>query len=311
MSRPYERRTRFYPNPRRPYERMISLETPLKRDQLEAYEDNLLWEIIRGQAVYHAINGALELNICFPTSYLNKAVEAWVPDVGWIVGRSQDAKNYYLARMKLPAYTADFVIAKVIAGAWTEIAAEGVDIDPSTTWHIKLEIKDSTLKGYREDMTTPKITTTDTAITTEGKWGTGGSGDADVEHIKFFTQCTCKLSEPASPTPKALRYYEVPIIGEGTEENPFRPQLPEEIVDHPRFGKVNRLAISWGAIIPSDRKTGKPIEYVGLIQVFEQPVRQDYLHPIPKCLETLEAITGVRRLRKDVFERRKKKLLES
>jgi len=311
MAKPYERRTRFYPDPRRPYERMVSLETPLKRDQLEAYEDNLLWEMIRGAAVIHAINGGVLANICFPTSYLNKTVEAWVTERGWVVARSQDANNFYWCRMISTATTADFDIRKTIAGTITVIASEAIDVNPSTIWKIKLEIENSTMKGYREDMTTPKITTSDTAITTEGKWGTGQSGDPTLEHIKMITFYSCVLGEPASPTPKVLRYYEVPIVGKGSFDNPFKPQLPEEITDHPTFGKVNRLAFSWGGIISTDRKTGKPIEYIGLIQVFEQPVRQKHLRSIHTCLSALEAVSGVKRLRKDIFERRKKKLLES
>jgi len=310
MAKPYERRTRFYPDPRRPYERMISLETPLKRDQLEAYEDNLLWEIIRGAAVYHVDNNIRRVAICFPTSYLNKGIEGFALDVGWVVGRSQGAGNHYRVNTARFATTLDFKLVKVVNDVLTTLAEEAVDIPIGTWWKIKLEITNTTLKGYREDMTTPKITATDTTFATEGKWGVGDDGKYDNRFSALISFATCKLVEPASPTPKALRYYEVPIIGEGTEENPFRSQLPEEIVDHPRFGKVNRLAISWGGIIPTDRKTGKPKEYTALIQIFEQPVRQDHLHPIPKCLEALEAISGVKRLRKDVFERRKKYLLE-
>jgi len=311
MAKPYERRTRFYPDPRRPFERMVSLETPLKRDQLKAYEDNLLWEAIRGAAVYHVENGLTYGAICFPTSYLNKGVEAFLSGLAWVVGRSQGAGNHYITQLYNPATTADFRLCKVVTDVITVLASEAVDVGTARYYKIKLEVVNSDLKGYREDMTTPKVTTTDTTFTTEGKWGVGDYGEYRSEFLKLSGIGTCKLVTPLSPSPKVLRYYEVPIIGEGTFDNPFRPQLSEEIIDHPIFGKVNRLAISWGGIIPSDRKTGKPKEYTALIQVFEQPVRQDYLHPIPRCLEALEAISGVKRLRKDAFERGKKKLLES
>jgi len=310
MSRPYERRTRFYPNPRRPFERMISLVTPLKRDQLEAYEDNLLWEAIRGAAVVLAINGWIGLEICFPTKYLNKGIEGWVKEIGLLLGRVQDPKNLYYLETVRPEVTADLRLRKIIAGTYTTLASEAVDIASYTYWKIKLEIVNSTLRGYREDMTTPKITATDTDIATEGYWGVDEYGSQDTGRALWLLSYTCKLVTPSSPSPKTLRYYEVPVVGTGTIDDAFRPELPEEIADHPRFGKVNRLAFSWGAIIPTDRKTGKPKEYTALIQIFEQPVRQDHLHPIPKCLEALEAISGVKRLRKDVFERRKKYLLE-
>jgi len=310
MAKPYERRTRFYPDPRRSYERMISLETPLKRDQLEAYEDNLPWEMIRGTAVLLIANDKVNFCVAFPTSYLNKGIQGWVSHGGGFCGRAQDASNFYRSRCHQGAATADFKLEKVIADVETLLASEAVDIGSKTNWEIKLEIVNSTLKGYRENMTTPKITTTDTDIAIEGKWGVWDFGDTSYRLLHLGTLYSVKLVTPTSPSPKVLRYYEVPVIGDGSIDNPFRPQLPKEIVDHPFFGKVNRLAISWGAIIPTYRKTGKPKDYVALVEIFHQPVRQDHLRSIRTCLEALEAISGVKRLRKDIFERRKKRLLE-
>jgi len=293
MAKPYERRTRFYPDPRRPFERMISLKTPLKRDQLEAYEDNLLWEIIRGAAVIHVDNNIIRGAICFPTSYVDKAVEAFVCDIGMVVGRSQGAGNYYRALTVMPASTADFRIDKIVSDVVTIIASEAVDITSETSWKIKLEIVGTTLKGYREDMVTPKINVTDTALA-NGKWGLIMRNDYPENPLYYAW-----LRAPSSLSPKPIAYFEVPIIGDGSEENPFRPQMPEELTSHPELGTRNLLALSHASLIPSDPTTGRPIYGTCLVRIFEQPDRDPTLRDIPTCLDTLRAMTGVTELTRD------------
>jgi hypothetical protein len=54
----------------------------------------------------------------------------------------------------------------------------------------------------------------------------------------------------------------LPIIGKGTREDPYRPKLPERIVNG-----VNELAVSWVALIPSDEVTGKPKNKIALVLV--------------------------------------------
>jgi hypothetical protein len=59
----------------------------------------------------------------------------------------------------------------------------------------------------------------------------------------------------------------LPIIGDGTRDNPFRVKLPERLVTHPVLNiKVNELAVSWVAIIPTG-EDGKPIHKVALVLV--------------------------------------------
>jgi len=279
------------------------------KEYLRAYDDNLPWEIVRDAAVSLVDVNKATSAICFPDTYTDKAIQAFVHEDGRVWGRAQDVDNFYWAHIVVPASTADFKLQKYVAGVLSTIATESVDLTPGTMWKIKLECKGTTIKGYREDMTTPKLSVTDTSFTTAGYFGVGDYGSYYNRYLPLVALTTAKLVEPASPSPKVLRFYEVPIIGSGTLEDPFRPKLPEEIVDHPIYGKVNRLALTWSAVIKSSPRTGKPEEYVTLVRILEQPVRQDHLRPIPRCLRTLEALKGVRRLTKDESVRLEKRLL--
>lgn len=112
----------------------------------------------------------------------------------------------------------------------------------------------------------------------------------------------------ASPQPKPIAYFEVPIVGDGSVENPFRVQMPEEIVTDPKLGKRNLLALTHSALIKTDRATGKPIEYTALVRVFEQPDRDVALRPISACLDALRAMAGVRELTREQAIARAKQL---
>jgi len=107
------------------------------------------------------------------------------------------------------------------------------------------------------------------------------------------------LRAPSSPSPKTLAYYEVPTIGSGTHEDPFRAQIPEEIVETPkpnpkhiekkhdllkakgwtteeiktfvpeafRTEKINRLALTTSVHIPSESNNGKPVHGTCILRV--------------------------------------------
>jgi hypothetical protein len=120
------------------------------------------------------------------------------------------------------------------------------------------------------------------------------------------------LRAAGSPSPKALGYYEVPIVGQGTLDDPYRPALPEiletptEIDSYPEWlrnaimankdGKVNRIAVSWGALIPTDPLTGKPLNPTCIIRVFDQPDRQPHLWKISEALAKIETIPTIMKL---------------
>jgi len=227
--------------------------------------------------------------------FADKAIEWWgVGDYSVGNARFADMDNFYQANQDSGRTTEDFLMCKNVAGVVTILGVEAVDLGASDCFRLKLSAVGTSLKAYRVDMVTPKITVTDTAFAS-GKWGvahtTAGALDAN-----FFL---AMLRAPSSPSPKTVAYFEAPVVGEGTMDNPFRAQMPEEIVELPDFGKVNRLAPSYGALIKSDRATGKPKEYTAIVRIFDQPDRQEHLRGIPECIESLKAMSGVKRLRRE------------
>ena len=146
------------------------------------------------------------------------------------------------------------------------------------------------------------------------------------------------LDDPLSPTPKPAAFFEVPVVGSGTLEDPFRAQMPEEVVVdwslNPTAKKKydvlkakgftdeeiailvpevlsvrkNLLALTHSSLIKTDRATGKPVDYVAIVRVFDQPDRGPALRPISKCLNALRAMPGVKELTRDEAIKRAKQI---
>jgi len=170
--------------------------------------------------------------------------------------------------------TADFFLNRRVAGALTTLWTEAVDVPAIRAQKIKCSVSGSTIACYRNDMTTPKGTVTDTAITGVGRWGTLVWTESPVQ-IWYV-----KLLSASSEIPKMKNpvWTLLPIIGKGTRDNPYRPKLPERIADHPVepeiYGKINELATSYSAIIPCDKKTGKPLHPVALCLIGSKTPRK-------------------------------------
>jgi len=224
-------------------------------------------------------------------------------DMSIVIGRYQGIQDHYGILQYSPATTADFILQKQVAGAFTDLGYEAVDLGSNEGFLVKIACKGTTISAYRDDMVTPKISVTDTSFA-KGRFGITWARLGTIE----IEPATVYLRKALSPSPRVLGYFEVPIIGEGTIENPFHPKMPEEIIDHPEFGKVNRSALSWGTLIKSDRKTGKPKEYIAIVRILEQPIRQEHLYDIPKCISALEAMSGVTRLKREEAIKRALKL---
>ncbi len=237
--------------------------------------------------------------------FANKAIEGWsCGGVNTLIGRFVDSDDSYFMDMYTGATGADSCrIQKVVAGTSTLLGYETQDLTTAPGYLFKFSISNTTLKGFRDDMTTPKVTVTDTAHAT-GKWGTRWREQELGQYAPF----SLILRAAASPSPKPLAYFEVPVVGDGTLEDPFRAQMPEEIVDDPVFGKTNRLALTHSALIKTDRKTGKPKEYVAIVRILEQVDRQPHLRPITDCIDALNRMMGVKKLKKKAAKKRAKEL---
>jgi hypothetical protein len=221
--------------------------------------------------------------------------------------RFSSVDNCYYGGVLTASTTADFRLEKVAAGTVTNLGYEGVDIGHNV-YNIRFTASGSTLKGYRSDLTTAKISVTDTSFST-GKWGMWGD-DCVVNHgageILPLEKLFWKLIAASSPSPKCIGYYEVPVIGKGTIDDPYRAALPEikeipttneldgydealrNAIKSNKDEKVNRIAVSHSALIPTDPITGKPLHTTCIVRIFEQTSRQPHLWSITEAVSKIE-----------------------
>ena len=201
---------------------------------------NYLEVIGKAQAIYAS-------TLATTDSFTDKASETFgiLPDIpAWIAqGRIQDEDNLYYIVYDVSASTQDFQLRKREAGTWTTLGYEAVDLSAETWTRTKIECVGSTIKAYRLDMTTPKITATDTTFTS----GYYGHHLFDKVGYKVLTSPElCILRAPASPLPQAKAIIEAEIIGSGTDEDPFRPNLAHEFATHDKYGQIDKLTVTWG-----------------------------------------------------------------
>lgn len=93
---------------------------------------------------------------------------------------------------------------------------------------------------------------------------------------------TARYPDAASPFLQAIAYFKVPIIGSGTDRDPYRAKMPEGLEENPKWGRINKFALTYSALIPTDDK-GKPIHDFALVIIFEQSGRQEHLAPVETC----------------------------
>ena len=249
-------------------------------------------------------------------AFADKAVWAAVQVDSWpyLFGRSQDYENFYFSLYNYFSFTYAHTLGKCVNGSITALASEQMwlDILGKGLAHV---CAGTTLKSMRYDMLEPvdpfdlppadgTLVATDTTFAVGrfgylplyGDYPHGGATPDSVWLKSPFSSSSSSISR-SERIAQVLAYFEVPVVGSGTKEDPFRPQMPEEAADHPVRGKFNRLALVWSALIPTDRATGKPVHGTAIVRVFDQPKRPKDLHPMPKCLEALRSMPGARELR--------------
>ena len=133
-----------------------------------------------------------------------------------------------------------------------------------------------------------KFTVTDSSHTS-GKFG---SRWVIAPGIAFTDVPGMKLVAPGSPSLTSVCYLEVPIIGSGTEKDPLRIKVPEDLVQDPSFGLVNRLSLTYSALIPT-MANGQPTVDKAIVRIFNTE-RQGTLRPFEESLLALKQVVGVR-----------------
>jgi len=205
-------------------------------------------------------------------SFTDKAVQyIAVATLSKAIARFVDGDNNYAQSHFTDESTADHKIILRSGGTNTTLATESVDLDSYVAYLYKFTVSGSTLSGYRDDMSTAKITVTDTTISS-GYFGYRWNGN----QIAGPLELTVKLVAPSSPLPKPLAVVEVPVTGKGTDEDPIRPQLPQDLKDPKELGlninkpQINLKSVTYGAI---DYKGGNTM----IIAIYKHGA--DYLDP--------------------------------
>jgi len=221
-------------------------------------------------------------------------------DVDWGLqsGRYDPAtEDRYWNRFRAPASTADHQLVKTLAGVYTLLGSEAVDLAAPHYAMWKLSCLGTSIESFRVQMGVSDIAATDADIA-EGYWNLMMRGDAaDPSRVVGV-----KSVSPGSSPPEVLAYLEVPLVGAGTKEDPFRVAVPERLVEDPELGWRNLLSVTHSAHIPVDRATGKPLYDTAVVRVFEQPDRDPALLPIEECIEEWLAMASspeVRMLTRD------------
>lgn len=202
----------------------------------------------------------------------------------FLAQRFIDLGNRYICFIDTGYSTSDFQMKKSINGKSTLLAYESVDLDLRLLHSFEFDVAGSILKGYRP-IGVEKLSVTDTDLAS-GKIGIM-SHHHPVRPYFLFTKVLPNYSELQQP----IIVIEYDVIGNGTDEDPIRPNMPEDLVEvsktdvtpeeweaiqsNPR-GKnglplVNRLAVTWGAI---DYK-GEPTMLCAIYPSTPRYVRKD------------------------------------
>jgi hypothetical protein len=195
----------------------------------------LIYLAMMDKAVPYGSDGTPHANYYATTdSFTDLAVELWslrVNDdlyrkLGPVV-RLQNAINLY----QLGLTSSYLGLIKRVNDTDTAIATYSLSTSPDTPRQLKLSVSGSTLKGFQADMTTAKITATDTTFAS-GKFGCKMPSSSNYyvsDGAWGFASAT--LRSPSSPAPQAIAIIETGVRGSGRVEDPFRPLFSENFME--------------------------------------------------------------------------------
>jgi len=160
-------------------------------------------------------------------SFTDKAIEGVISDRAMILSLRGDAewRNRYTLIVDASRSTKDLYIQRVVNTTTTDLGSEAVDLPSSSSHLCKFSVRGSTLKGYRADLTTPKITVTDTTFSSGYVLVGTGWARLTAFTLAYF------LRAPSSPSAQALAILEVETIGSGSSTDPFRPNMISDLVE--------------------------------------------------------------------------------
>jgi len=201
-------------------------------------------------------------------AFTDKALKARIYNSGGTLvfyARGKFGGDFYaLPDLRFYLSTEDFRITKNVSGTATVLASEAVDLDGF--YGIIGSISGSTLKAFRDDFTTPKLTATDTDIA-EGEFGfTSNEGNSN-----FVLYPIAELLAPLTEIPKPILIIEYDVVEKTDIKYGYKynaPDMPQDLVEvskdqvspeewkalqsNPKGANglplINKLAVTWGAI---------------------------------------------------------------
>jgi len=272
--------------------------------------DVLMYHVVNGKARFIYGEESSYWATCFPDPYTDRAVQTMLGLSGAVYvlptfARMADRGNFYAQLFYTGYTTQDHILRKQVAGAYTNLAIEAVDLTYQVMRSVKLSCSGTTISAYRADLATPKLSATDTSHAS-GYFGVGNCYSKYDQSYSAEALMHAKMVGASSPV-RATNYFEAPVIGSGMLEDPFRAAVPERVATHPVHGTINLLAFTHSSLIKTGAD-GRPAEFVAVVRVLEQPDRPAYLDPISAALDEFRAMSGVRELTLDEAKARAKRL---
>ncbi len=223
----------------------------ITRDKLEYPTEDVSFAYLQaiGKVYSYPDEGHMAGSLLFGTvdSFADKSVEVFITgEIGYVYARWSDDDNFYRTYQETGLSTADHKLHKFVGGTNTELGSESVDLNDYYMYRYKLSCNGSAIKSFRVDMTTPKISVTDTDLAS-GKYGIF-SPNSDAYPSLYGS---IYLRAPSTKLPQLKAIVEFDIIGSGTEEDPIRPNLKQLFDQHPELDKqIDKTAVTWGAFDP-------------------------------------------------------------
>jgi len=224
-------------------------------------------------------------------------------DYSLFYARWNDKDNHYELFQDSNLSTEDFRLKKLSGGSDTVLGVESVDLGADEGYINALSCSGSTIKAFREDLTTPKISVTDTDFTS-GKFGTGND-----PRNRPWSPMSAMLLAPLTTIPPAIVTLEAEIEGKGTEDEPFKPSLAHQFDKHSEFGNIDKYAVTWGAFDHKPEHATMLIVVTGDNPYQSGAIEKQIEHAKSKNLKVLkpprdyaEAVEQYRMLKKDFPE---------
>lgn len=206
-------------------------------------------------------------------------------DCGLIARMDFGAGGYY-NDIRIDLSTADHKLYRRDVGVGLVVlGTEAVDL--SAGWFdLVLSCIGSTIKSSRDGGATFPITVTDTTYTS-GYFG------MFAEYYNATVFIPNYFDAPASPVEKPILYIIDEIIGDGSEDNPFRPSIAQLIENDPR------LSVTYTVLFPPVKR-GKFTKSECLVRIFSRRESQEVaLRDITMVLDTIRSYGKVKVLTKD------------